>query len=186
MRGTAVLVVEVVGVFPDVKGEDGFKALGDGVGGAGLLGDGERAVRRCREPYPAGAEEPGALGDEVVLEGVEGAPLLQDLREEMPGRAGHDRFLRFARNDRGSAIPGNGLELREVQIVVQYLAGVVENGPVGLAYDILQRHALELRPGNQPVQVVDIALQMLAVVETDRPGADYWLQRILRIRKFNQ
>ena len=181
MRGAAVLVVEVVGVLPYVEGEDGLKALSEGVGGAGLLGDGERAVRRSREPYPAGAEEPGALGDEVVLEGVEGAPLLQELREEMPGRAGHDRGS--LGHDGGS--PGRA-ELREIQIVVQYLSSVVEYGSVGLAYDILQRHALELRPGNQPVQVVDIALQMLAVVETDRPGADHRLQRILRVRKFNQ
>ena len=31
MRGAAVLVVEVVGVFPDVEGEEGAKAVGDGV-----------------------------------------------------------------------------------------------------------------------------------------------------------
>ena len=170
-------------MLPDVEGEDGLQALGEGVGGAGLLGDGERAVRRSREPYPAGAEEPGALGDEVVLEGVEGAPLLQELREQRAGRS-----LRACpgRATGRSIVPAKGLKLREIQIVVQYLAGVVENGPVGLAYDILQCHALELRPGNQPVQVVDIALQMLAVMETDRPGADHRLQRILRIRKFNQ
>ena len=159
-------------MLPDVEGEDGGQASEDGVGGAGLLSDGERAVRRRREPYPAGAEEPSALGDEVVLEGVEGAPLLQDLREERAGRT-------------LGACPGRA-ELREVQIVVQYLSGVVEDGSVGLANDILQRHALELRPGNQPVQVVDIALQMLAMVETDRPGADHRLQCVLSIWKFNQ
>ena len=80
--GAAVLVVEVVGVLPDVEGEDGLEAAGDGVAGAGLLGDGERAVRRGGEPDPAGAEEPDALGDEVVLEGVEGAPLFDDLGHE--------------------------------------------------------------------------------------------------------
>ena len=39
MGSTAVLVVEVVGVLPDVEGEQGFEAFGDGVVGTGLLGD---------------------------------------------------------------------------------------------------------------------------------------------------
>ena len=74
----AVLVVKVVGVLPDVEGEEGAEALGDGVAGAGLLGDDERAVCGGGEPYPAGAEEAGALGGEVGLEGVEAAPLLRN------------------------------------------------------------------------------------------------------------
>ncbi len=76
--GAAVLVVEVVGVLPDVEGEEGAEALGDGVAGAGLLDDGERAVCGGGEPDPAGAEEAGALGGEVGLEGVEAAPLLRN------------------------------------------------------------------------------------------------------------
>ena len=39
MGGAAGLVVEVVGVLPDVEGEQGFEAFGDGVVGTGLLGD---------------------------------------------------------------------------------------------------------------------------------------------------
>ena len=45
VRGAAVLVVEVVGVFPDVEGEEG----------------------------------PEAVGDELLVEGLEGAPLGFDL-----------------------------------------------------------------------------------------------------------
>ena len=86
MGGAAVLVVEVVGVFPDVEGKEGLEALGDRVVRAGLLGDDEGAVEGCGEPDPAGAEEGDAFGDEVGLEGVEGAPLLLDLGFEMPGR----------------------------------------------------------------------------------------------------
>ena len=82
LGGAAVLEVEVVGVLPDVEGEYGLEALGDGVAGAGLLGDGESAVRRGGEPDPAGAEQSDALGDELVLEGVEGAPLFHDLEQE--------------------------------------------------------------------------------------------------------
>ena len=82
LGGAAVLEVEVVGVLPDVEGEYGLEAFGDGVAGAGLLGDGESAVRRGGEPDPAGAEQSDALGDELVLEGVEGAPLFHDLEQE--------------------------------------------------------------------------------------------------------
>lgn len=42
--GTAVLVVKVVGVLPNVEGEDGGEAAGQGVAGAGFLGDGQCAV----------------------------------------------------------------------------------------------------------------------------------------------
>ena len=75
MGGAAVLVVKVVGVLPDVKGEDGLEAAGEGVAGAGFLGDGECAVGGAGKPYPAAAEEADAFGFEVGLEGGEGAPL---------------------------------------------------------------------------------------------------------------
>ncbi len=75
VRGAAVLVVEVVGVFPDVEGEEGAEAVGDGVVGAGVLADGQGAGGIGLEPHPAGAEQADALGDELFLEGLEGAPL---------------------------------------------------------------------------------------------------------------
>ena len=79
VRGAAVLVVEVVGVFPDVEGEEGAEAVGDGVVGAGVLADGQGAGGIGLEPHPPGAEEADALGDELLLEGLEGAPLGFDL-----------------------------------------------------------------------------------------------------------
>ena len=207
MGGAAVLVVQVVGVLPDVEGEDGLQASDDGVGGAGLLGDGERAVRRRRKPYPAGAEEPGALGDELVLECVQATPLLHDLLRQGGFRAGPGntagrqglgpglrkrQALLALRQARG---PGGRPELREIQVVVQYLPCVVENGAGRLADNLGQdrffappgmTERLEFRPDDQLVQVIDIALQMLAVMESYRPCADHRLQRILLIRKFNQ
>ena len=75
VRGAAVLVVEVVGVFPDIEGEERLEAVGDGVVCTWVLGDGEFASVVGLQPDPAGAEEADALGLEVGLEGVEGAPL---------------------------------------------------------------------------------------------------------------
>ena len=39
MGGAAVLVVEVVGVFPDVEGQEGLEALRDRIACARFLGD---------------------------------------------------------------------------------------------------------------------------------------------------
>ena len=75
MGGAAVLVVKVVGVFPDVEGEEGLEAAGEGVAGAWLLGNLQCSVRGGGKPHPAAAEKARALGFEVCLEGVEGAPL---------------------------------------------------------------------------------------------------------------
>ena len=119
MGRPAVLIVKVVGVFPNVEGEEGAEAVGDGVIGAGVLADGQYAGRIRLEPDPAGAEEGGSFLDEVDFKGVEGLPLFNDL-----GAKG--RFLdfgfAFARNDSG------GSELGKVEIMIQDLAGVVEDG----------------------------------------------------------
>ena len=86
MGGAAVLVVQVVGVLPDVEGEDGFEAVGDGVIRIGVLCDGQFALGIRLQSHPAGAEEADAFGFELGFEGVEGAPLFLDLGFEMPGR----------------------------------------------------------------------------------------------------
>ena len=97
MGGAAVLVVQVVGVFPDIEGQQRPQVVGDGVVGARVLGDGKGSVgRRGLEPDPAAAEEAGAFLLEFGLEGFQGAPLGFYLRHE-------GRFLDFARNDRRGA-----------------------------------------------------------------------------------
>ena len=181
--GAAVLVVEVVGVLPDVEGQEGLQAADDGIEGAGLLGDVQGAGLVGAQPHPAGPEEPGALGLEFGLECLERAPLLRDLRGQRAGRA-----LR--------ACPGRA-ELRKVHVVVQDLAGVVENGrgrPCrtgrldrrGREHNLLKWQALKAGAGNQSVQVGYISGKVLAVVEFQRTGADHRLQRIQRIGQVNQ
>ena len=126
MGGAAVLPVQVVGVFPDVEGQDGPQAAGDGVAGAGLLGDLQGAVGGGGKPYPAAAEKACALGLEVGFEGVHATPLLF--------YSGDERSFAFAQDDR--IVQGDrsvilrlaeGSELGEVEVMVQDLAGVVED-----------------------------------------------------------
>ncbi len=115
-------------MFPNVEGKKGAEPVGNGVIGAGVLADGQCAGRIRLEPDPAGAEEGGAFLHEFSLEGVEAPPLFDDL-----GAKG--RFLdfgfAFARNDKRGAFASNDPsrpELRKVEIVIQDLAGVVEDG----------------------------------------------------------
>ena len=80
-------------------------------------------------------------------------------------------------------------ELREIQVMIQDLAGVVEDGRErpdrradgGLDDDVFQRHRLELGAGDELVEVVDITLQVLAVVEGQGLGADCGHQRVGRV-----
>jgi hypothetical protein len=75
--------------------------------------------------------------------------------------------------------------------VIQDLAGVVENRSVGVTYDLRQyrffaglriTEFLPLCPDDQLVQVVDIPLQVLFVMELQRPGAYHRLKCIGTIR----
>ena len=203
VRGAAVLVVEVVGVFPDVEGQEGAEAgvrpfdglrdrTADGIAGTGLLGDDEGAVGSRGKPDPAGAEEGGAGGDEGGLEGGEGAPLGLDPSLEGPGRP-FDK-LRDRPFDRlRDRPPDRRTELRKVQVVVQDLAGVVEDGFSGRSFDrlrirpgggdhnLFERKPLVGRPGNELIQIVHVALQVLAVVKSERAGGNDGLQRVNRI-----
>jgi len=156
-------------MLPHIERQNRLQTLRKRIIRIRLLGDDEGAVGGGGEPDPAGAEEGGAFGDEVGFEGVDCPPLFHNLSLEMPGRAGHDGRSRF--------------ELREVQVMVQDLAGVVEDGAVGVADDFFQGHRLELGAGDEAVEVVDIALEVLAVVERDGIGADDRCQGIGRVRE---
>ncbi len=162
LGGAAVLVVEVVGVFPDVEGEQGPQAAGDGVAGVGLLGDLQGAVLVGGEPDPAAAEEGDAAGFEFGLEGGEAPPLFVDL-----GGEGAGGCRRAARG-----------ELGKVEVMVEDLAGVVEEGAGGLADDLSQGQVFEAAAGEQLVEVVDVGLEVFAVVEGEGAFADDGFERV--------
>src|SRR5215468_12171423 len=75
---TAVAVVDVVGVLPDVAAEDRGGAVHQRALAVRRLGDFELAALD-REPAPARAELADAGGDEVGLELLEAAEVLVDL-----------------------------------------------------------------------------------------------------------
>ena len=117
MRSSSILIVQVVGVLPDVEGQQRPEAMGYGVVCAGALKDGEGAVFVGGKPHPAGAEEADTFGFKLRLECLETSPLLID-----PG----------CQRTRRGGLGGIGwCELGEVEVVVQDLAGVVEDGAGG-------------------------------------------------------
>ena len=53
MGGTTVLVVQIVGVLPDIEGEERGETFCDRVGRSWLLGDDQGSICFCGQPYPA-------------------------------------------------------------------------------------------------------------------------------------
>ena len=78
MGGTAVTIVDVIRVLPDIHRQEGFEALRNGVAGIGFLRDDKLAVSIGRQPYPTRAEERCALFLELLAECFEGAEITDD------------------------------------------------------------------------------------------------------------
>lgn len=170
VRGTAVLVIEVVSVFPDVESQKRLQAFGDGVGGTSLLSDDQGTVSLSGEPYPAAAEETNAFGYELFLESVEATPLLLDLFRQ--------RALEVEAG-------GSWRELGEVKVMVQDLASIVEHTASGLLHDFLQGHCFKRGAVDEFVQVVDIGLQVLAMVEIKGLSTDHGGKGFFGVRKID-
>src|SRR6201746_2028940 len=153
--GTAVAVVDVVGMLPDVAAEDRRGAVDQRAFAVRGLGDFELAVLDLK-PAPAGAELADAGGGEIGLELVEAAEILVDLLFEAAGQLA-------AAAIRLHPAP-------EMQMVV-VLAGIVEYGRV-LAErsfdDFLEGLAFEFGPLDRVVSVGHVSLVMLVVVEFQR------------------
>ena len=68
MVGTAVLVVEVIGVLPDIESQEGPQAVNHRVVGTGILADGKDSGIICLKPDPAAAEDRCPGCDKSLLE----------------------------------------------------------------------------------------------------------------------
>ena len=77
-------------------------------------------------------------------------------------------------------------ELLEVHVVVEDLAGIVEDAAFGTLYDLLKALALEWSACYGSVEVVDVGLEVFSVMESDGFGAEHRLQCIGRIGECNQ
>ena len=71
MIDAAILIVEIVGVFPHVDAENGLQTVADGIAGVGFLGDDELTFAVVGKPYPTAAEKTGTFLLEFLLESFE-------------------------------------------------------------------------------------------------------------------
>src|SRR6266853_6476157 len=108
---TAVAIIDVVGVLPDVAAEDRRRAMHQRIFAVGGLGDFELAILDL-QPAPAGAELTDAGGGEIGLELVQAAEILGDL------------LFQATRQLAAAAI---GLHPAPEMDVVIVLAGIVED-----------------------------------------------------------
>ncbi len=77
-------------------------------------------------------------------------------------------------------------ELREIEIMIQNLAGVIEHTASGLCHNLFQKQGLILRAGDEFVEVVHIGLEVLAVVEGQGLRGDDGLEGVDGIREVDQ
>src|SRR3954447_22987602 len=111
---TAVAIVDVVGMLPDIDAEDRGGAMHQRILAVGRLGDFELAVL-YRQPSPAGAELANAGGREIGLEFLNPTEILVDPAGEL------------ARKLAAAAVGLHPVPKMQMIIV---LAGVVEDGGV--------------------------------------------------------
>src|SRR6202167_3500593 len=171
--GAAGLVLEVVGVLPDVDAEQRDLAGGDRVVLVGAADHGE-AVAVEHEPGPAGAELVDAGFLELGLEVREGA------------ERGGDRFAelaaRLAAAARAHALP-------EERVVVVPAAVVFDGTALGLGHGVeilqhvLDRGVRERRALQRGVDLVDVGLVVLVVMEFHRRLVDVRLQGVVCVGK---
>ena len=76
--GTPVLIVEVIGMFPDVEGQNRGESFGYGVARVALLRYEQFSVVVAAEPYPARAKQFDARVDEFLFEILERSEIAVD------------------------------------------------------------------------------------------------------------
>src|SRR5690606_8199235 len=173
--GTAVLVVQVVGVLPDVEAEDRGVAVHDRRVLVGRRVALQLAAAIDDQPGPAGAEAAGGLLLEPLLELLEAA------------EGAVDRLAQLAA---GLTAAVRAHDLPE-EVVVDVPAAVVADGRAGLLGDGVQiaeelLGALALQLGvllDRRVEVVRVGGVVLAVVNLHRPRVDVRLEGVLGVRQ---
>ena len=78
MVGSSVLIIQIVGMFPDIEAQERFHALSERITTIGFLHDDQLAVSVQGEPSPSRAEEAGGSFHHLVLEVIEVAEIAFD------------------------------------------------------------------------------------------------------------
>src|SRR5882724_1087055 len=163
----AVPVVYIVGVLPDVTGEQRLVRSGQWRGCIRRIRDVHRAVGLLHQPGPSGSEIPDRALRKCFLESGKGS--------EFSGDRLREGALGFAARARRQTVP--------VERVVPDLRGIVEDAAGGFADDLLETGILEFGALHQIIEIGDIGLMMLAVVEFQRFLRNMRLQGVQCVRE---
>jgi hypothetical protein len=173
----AVLVVEVVGVLPDVEAEDGGSLhVGNVHQGVVLVrgrGNGEVTVFSHNEPGPSGAEAAAGGGGELVFEAVEATEVLSDGMAEFAGCIGETATV--------------GAHHFPEQAVVEEAATVIAHGGAVLGYlgeDVFQLLVGQVCTVNGGVELAGVASVMLTVVDFHGPCVNVRFQGAVFVGEF--
>lgn len=166
--GPAVPVVDVVGMFPDVAGEERDVRRGKRRRRVRSGNDREGAVRFFYEPRPTRAEGLECGFGKFRFEGLE--------RSKIPDDGFQKASRRFS-----SGIRREGFEIERV---VPDLRRVIENGSrSGGPYDFFKGFRFEFRSGYEAVQIVDVGLMVLPMVDFEGFFRYPWRKRVGGVRK---
>jgi hypothetical protein len=167
---TAVLVAQIVSVLPDIHAEERTKTLYYGVAAVRLLRDDQFAIFLSSKPSPTRSEERRASVEELLLEGFEATPLSDNSIEELPRRLA--ALIRC--------------ELREVKVVIEELPCVVEDRTFALANEFFKRKLSIFGAFDEAIQRIDIASEVLTVVEGKGLCTDSRLEGIGFVRELDE
>ena len=154
-------------MLPYVDRHDWLEAFGHRVSGVGFRDDLQFAVLVGCEPRPTRSEKSGSGFGELFLEGFDRSEVAGDAIRQF---LGHRLLV--------------GGQHQEEERVIPRLGRIVEDRTVGFLDDLLQRHRLVRRAGNQAVEVVHVGLEVFAVVVFKSFFAHFRSERFRRIRKF--
>src|SRR5579862_386100 len=163
-----IAMIDVIGVLPDVAGQERRLPVARGSIRIGRGHDLHRAGSILDEPGPAGSKELTGSLVELLLKVLQSTQALQ-----CPGNLPARLFAL-------------GRETVPEEIVIPDLGGIVEDRAARLGHQLLERGILQLRAGDQLVQLVDVGLVMLAVVVIKSLTRHVRLERIARIGQLGQ
>ena len=163
---SAVLIIQIVRVLPDVDGQKGRLAMGHRRIGVGRL-DNLETLFIGHQPGPPASKLTHGRSAEFPLKIVITSKALIDSLADLP--------LRLSSPARRQAFP--------IEVVIPCLSGVIEESRlVGkrccFLYDLNQMQISKLGAPHQLSRLVHVRFMMLAVMETDRVFLNVGLESI--------
>lgn len=170
MFEAAVLVIEIVSMFPYIKTEKGTTTGGYRIASTRLLQNDKCSICRLRQPNPSRAKKGCTSLLKLLTEIVECSPLLFYGMRQPTDR--HSPTLRR--------------KLLKVERVIEHLPCIVEYHTRGMTYDVFQRLPFVLGAVHKAIERFHISCKMLTMVQLDGATAYHRFESLRSIRQLYQ